>query len=682
MKAMFLEYGRRFIVKHFVLLVCLLFVIVAFFAGQQKVLDLLRFIAVQLCFIYLPGVALQQLCGMKYSDKLIKHFVSYATGYALSVVIYIGLLLLGIHHGVMYVYSILALLSIIIVFKHHPKEGGEGHSKEHVIVGLILCVAFIISFVSFQCVNMSAKLIGGDVWYRQDLMFWMRNSVAAVKAYPLPELSVAGQFLFYHYFSSLELAFLSLTTRIEMFDLVFVYYYLIYVLLYVGGLYVVLKEIVQRQDMVYFGLCLILFTCSLERLTHIYFISHVYVTSFGCVEGLAFMCYSLFYFLRFFKDSENRGLLFFSLLMFFICMGSKGPIAAVLLVAIGAGCMYIVFAQHEFKKGVIVGMSFLIVFLFVAVMFVFGYKSYAVEGGTKGLSISLVGTLYHSNVFSVLCNRLTGFIGHYGIARMFSMLLFVCSFLLIPLMTLALSLFLSRGCENNSVFNRFCVVVFGSMVIVGVLLCLFVSQSGMSQMYFAFPAIIAIELIACSRITYSVLHVGLLWCVCVVGLVLFVIQNYHFWSVGLRKLIQSTGIGEKCSRVKETDKVSTGEGGVTISWDEIEGLRWIRENLSRDVLLLSNKLLASGGSRSFLVSAFSERQTFFESYDYSNQNESTIERNLKVIMEFYNGSNESIEMLKLRGVTHAVVFKRVSDNLYPLGCKKIFENEDMVVVSL
>ena len=668
-------------VKHFVLLVCLLFIVVAFLAGQQEVSNLFRFTAVQLCFIYLPGVAIQQLCGMKYSNKLIKHFVSYATGYALSVVIYIGLLLLGIHHGVMYVYSILTLLSIIIVFKHHPDEVGGGYSKEHVIVGLILCVAFIIAFVSFQCVNMPAKLIGGDVWYRADLVFWMRNSVAAVKAYPLPDLSVAGRPLFYHYFSSLELAFLSLTTGIEMFDLVFVYYYLVYVFLYVGGLYVVLKEIVQRQDMVYFGLCLILFTCSLERLTHINFISHIYVSTFGCVEGLAFMCYSLYYFFRFFRDSENRGLLFFSLLMFFICMGSKGPIAAVLLVAIGAGCMYIVFAEHEFKKGVIVGMSFLIVFLFVAVMFVFGYKSFAVEGGTKGLSISLVDTLYHSKVFFVLCNRLTSFMACW-IARMFTMMLFVCSFLLIPLMTLALSLFLSRGRENNNVFNRFCDVVFSSMVVVGVLLCLFVSQSGMSQMYFAFPAIIAIELIACSRITYSVRHTGLLWCVFFGGGVLFSIQNCHFWCDGVQKLIQSTGIGGKYSRVKETDKVSTGEDGVTISWNEIEGLRWIRENLSKDVLLLSNKLLASEGSKSFLVSAFSERQAFFESYRYSNQNESTIERNLKVIMEFYNGSNESMEMLKVRGVTHAVVFKRISDNLYPLGCKKIFENEDMIVVSL
>lgn len=678
---MFIEYGRKFIVKHFVLLVCLLFVVVAFLAGQQEVSNLFRFTAVQLCFIYLPGYAFQQLCGVKYSDKLVKYFVSYATGYALSVVIYIGLLLLGIQHSVMYVYFLLALLSVIVVFKLPTKEGVVCF-KEHVVVGVILFVAFMVAFVSFQCVNMSAKLIGGDVWYRPDLVFWMRNSVAAVKAYPLPELSVAGRPLFYHYFSSIELAFLSLTTRIEMFDLVFVYYYLVYMFLFVGGIYVVLKEIVQRQVMVYFGLCLILFTCSLERLTFIYFSTHIYVSTFGCVEGLAFMCYCLYYFFRFFKDSEKRGLLFFSLLMFFLCVGSKGPIAAVLLVAIGVGCAFIVFEQHDFKKGAIVGLSFLIVFLFVAVMFVFGYKSFSMESGSKGLSISIVDTLYRSKVYLVLCNKLTSIIGIYWIARMLSMLLFVCSFLLIPLLALALTLYLSRRCERNK-YNRFCFILFGTLAIIGIVLCLFVSQAGMSQMYFAFPAIMAIELLACSRITYDVRHIGSLWCVLCVGMFLFGIQNGHFFADGIQKLMQSISIGKKSFYAKGMDKVSMGEeGGQTISWNEIEGLRWIRENLQEDILLLSNKILASGGSRSFLVSAFTERQAFFESYDYSGQNNSTIEQNLSVITDFYNGSQESLEMLRVRGVTHAVVFKRVFDNVYPKDCKKVFENEDLIVVSL
>ena len=84
-------------------------------------------------------------------------------------------------------------------------------------------------------------------------------------------------------------------------------------------------------------------------------------------------------------------------------------------------------------------------------------------------------------------------------------------------------------------------------------------------MYFAFPAIMAIELLACSRITYDVRHIGSLWCVFCVGMFLFGIQNGHFFADGIQKLMQSISIGKKSFYAKGMDKVSMGEeGGQTI----------------------------------------------------------------------------------------------------------------------
>lgn len=672
---MSVELIRKKIGEHIVLIICLFFAVIASIVGKTSLFDLAKFIVVQIGFVYVPGYSLQRLVGVSCPNRLSRYFISYATGYAISIIVYIVLLILGCHRIVLAIYLGIALVSALCLFKRRKVFSEPYQIKEHYGIGIILSVVFVLGFIFFQCVNISPMHVDGDVLLNHDLIFWFRNNIAATKTYPLPDLSVVGRPLFYHYFSSLELAFLALTTGIEMFDLTFTYYWLVYLFLFVGGVYVLMQEISNRKDMIYLALCLILFACSMEKYTHVYFIAHVYKVSFGAVEGLAFLCFTLYFFFRYEKSLNSKSslpLLFFSLLMFFVCVGAKGPFAAMLLVGLCVGCLMVVFKQKK-KKALWTGMAFILVFLLVCALFVFGFVFVTIEEGYMStMSISKVNTLYHSGVFHLICNKIESITGIYYLAWTISILLFICMSMCIPILAILISYFLERN-----VGWRFCDIVLGSIAVIGVFFCLFITQSGMSQMYFAFPAIMATLMIACSRLSINTPHVKLLWCVFGAGFVLFCLQ---YGREGKSNLILAER--NRCSSIEGQSNKLTEESGLTITKEEMEGLRWMRDVLNKNAIVLSNKVLAHRGGVSFLVSSLSERQAFFESYDYSNQSNIVVDNNLQIIQGFYTGFLESLMVLKDKGVTHAVVFKRVNANSFPGGCEVVFENEDMIVVQL
>ena len=88
------------------------------------------------------------------------------------------------------------------------------------------------------------------------------------------------------------------------------------------------------------------------------------------------------------------------------------------------------------------------------------------------------------------------------------------------------------------------------------------------------------------------------------------------------------------------------------------------------------------GSRSFWVSSLSERQTFFESYDYSNVSNEIIETNCNQIRSFYDGDINALNYLKKQGCTHAVIFNGIAPNNYPENCNVIYKKKNITIVEL
>ena len=616
--------------EYMTLIVFIFFALIATIVSHLSVVDFFLFVGVQLFCIYIPGLAFLHLCKVDFEDTQIKKLVAYAIGYCMSIVLYLLLLIIGLQHLSRTISIGIAVVALILIRTQKRIVETPASQSDKTFVAIISALCFLIGLVIFQYTNQMPTESGVNVFVSQDLVFWFRNCVAATKSYPLPELSVAGKDFFYHYFTSVEIAWLHYVTDIEILDLCFTYSYLVNLFLLASGVFVLGKILIQDKILTYWAVSFILFTSSLEMLTHIFYSAHIFSVSFGFAEGLAISCLSVYFFIRWFRSgfASNRDA-FFSVLLLMLCTGLKGPVASVVLSGYGVGCTIAIFQKGAFWKGVSVGLAYLLAFVLILGFFVFNHESSA-EGSSSELSVSLIDTLFHSHIFEKLYLSIQSFIPPRSLVYLIVFILYVFSAMLIPLVLLLYAL------------RKY---------------TLFVSQNGMSQMYFMLVSILYLNLLNfsllskinfCPRIHYKFLCITF-----VLGFILFSVQiapnGYRFAKIVLNAV---PGINPKQNKMSES--------GWTISKAEIEGLRWVRDHVSEDAVILSNKVLEeNGGARCFWVSSLTERQIYFESYDYSNLSENYIKDKKELVARFYNGDNEISSFLKKEGVAYAVVFKHL-----------------------
>ncbi len=664
---------QRFVKTHIVFIICLVLPAIASIISHLNFIDYLSFVTVLFFCLYVPGLAIYKLLKLDENNSLVKSLTSFAIGYSLSIIIYIIFLSVSIQHRIIFIYPIISLLSIwyILKRKDFPQQP-KPTNKEGFIFGAFLVVATCIGIVAFQYQNL-LPTCQNEVNYNQDLMFWCRNCVAATKYYPLPDLSILNKSLHYHYFSSIGIGFLHFMTGIEIFNLCFTYSFLITIFLFTSGLYVLLKEMIENEKLIFIAMCFILFTSSLEDLTHIYFSIHLYKVSFGYAEGMALFCFTLTYFLKWCKSEKHElSIAFLSICFMLVCTGLKAPLAAVLLVGIGVGCILLIFKRHNFWRVSMVGISYLLVFILVLGLFVMGSKS-GVEGSSSRLSLSLTDTIFHSHYYDILYHGMYKIIHFKIVAYLLTLLLYLFSSMLIPLIVFGISI--KKGGKRINDID----LIYFTMIICGILLGTFVSHQGMSQMYYLFVSILCIFTLGFSLYSrnreiknseYSKLYLLLF-----LGIFLFLPNIIKASSYGIKEKLSSLPI-------VKTNRTIVEKSGTSISIEEINGLRWCKKNIDDNAIVLSNKVLADRGSRSFLTSSFTERQTYLESYAYSNVSQPVINDRLEKVNFFYSGNKQIYNILKKEGVTHAVVYKHIQPNAFPEQCKTIFENKDILVLEL
>lgn len=649
---------------HTVVFLCFLFTLFAAIISRCSLIDPLKFFVVQVCFVYIPGVTLQRLIGINYENKLVRGLVSYLFGYALSIIIYLALLMTSVQENILYFYGVVFLLSgVYLIFQKQSCTDGELEKNEMKWFSLVLLGVLITSCLLFQCANITPMLKRGNVFINQDLVFWMRNTVAVTKGYPVPELSIVGLDLYYHYFSSVHLAFLKFTTGIELFDLCFVYSYLLTDFILVSGLYIVTKKLMGQMRLTFIAIIFVLFTVNLDQFTDVAFNRHIFKASFGFAEGMGFFSVTLYFYLRMLKNEDARWRLFLvSMFLLFMTTGLKGPLGAVLLVGFFIGSVIMMFKYGRIVYGLVSGVGLLVAFLIPLVLFVMNFHAPSM-GEHSSLSISATDTVFHSHYFESFYNYLIGVGLWDSLAYIIIVVCYLLSVFLIPFLVFLCTF------KKRSITDEDIVVV--AMVIVGTLLGLFVSQAGMSQIYFLFIALVLMFLLVFYHAKEHICDIKRLKIVFAVGFLLFCLNYYNSAISCAASVIRTFVPGN-----------SMDETGLTINKEEMEGLRWGRSNIPEDAVLLSNKVLFDMGSRSFWVSSLTERQAFFESYDYSNVDKKKIEENCELIESFYKADENAYKHLRQNGVTHAIVFKGCQQNQYPSCCSILFENDDITIIEL
>lgn len=653
----------RFIKKNaFFLFFALCTAIASYTAGNYA--GFLVFIMSVLLIYIVPGIAIQKyLKSLTYSDYNKVILSSFAVGYSFSLVLYIICLFLELQQYVIFLSIIVTITSLLYIRKDMPSLYYMKACNTIFLIG-IFALAFGVSYVCYQLNNLMPEQVGWQDYY-PDYMYHLKNAVAATKGYPLPDLSVWDNKLFYHYFSMVGMANLRYVTGIELFDLCYTYSYLINLVLLIGAIYICVSYYIKNPLLHKLVILAILFTTSWETLLVTNYIPQLY-SSMASSSGIALSVYSYYFFKKYFVEKELCISLILPILFFFVAIGTKAPFALIVLIGILFSLFVYGLQEKAYKKVFIIGLVYCVTFTIVMILFVWNMMPAFERTPHDNVVISYM-TVFQTGFYTLL-KPLFQFIPNIGLKVFVCIIFYVLlnSFLLLTWGAIVLR-------HSNEIRWAYVDYGIGSICITGYLLFLFTSQICFSQTYFYFITIPFSFILLGSIIDNNNLLLGKLEKIilCVVT-----ICGGVFFAYSIRCYI----ISNKVFDGHETMVIS----GNSLDVNELEALRWVRDHTNSDAILLSNKIRASKmGRRSYVVSAFTERQVFLEGYEYSASPKDSViaDRRAHILNMFENNTDESA-YFKKNGVTHLVLFKNLIDEKTKIIGNVIYENASVVVTSL
>jgi len=656
---------------YIILLIFLLTSIIAGIVGHIPVWGMLKFLYIIFSAIFLPGWLIQQQLKVNLKDGISSIFFSFALGSAVAILIYACLLVLNIQAITAYIFYAISIFSIglfaYIWFRRLPIHGIPNHKTDVLKVSIILSVVFILSFVIFQMSQRSALHIGYQNLFH-DSTYWFKNCIASTKGYPIPELSVNGLHLYWHLFSCFYVAIIHFCTNIEFYDICFSLSYLWDMLLLVGSVYVVLNELFEKKKLVYFGCIILLFVTGFEKQLSFFYIEHIYQCKLGVSIGIAFSLFSFIFLIKAIKQSYVFSKEFVVALLFFaVATGAKVPYACVLLVAIGFLYVFSSNKQNWWKNMLALG-CFLSIFLVIAKLFIIDNNALIAETSNHKLSLSLQGSALLIPKINAIYLSLSKYIG-----SVFSWIIVTAGFVIgtnyvafgMFLFTLAVAI-IKKKYKDIFLWSIFL------MAIVGIILGIFVHHPGRSQVYFLFTAI-----------PYAVIFALFIYEQCEFKLKrasLYLFNGFIVVSV-ITTILFSPKIFTGGGTYKANSHSSSLDG-FDITRDEIIALQWVRDSLPQDIVLATNKILAPKASRSFVTSAYSERQVYIEGYDFTNlPNNQLVDERISLLDAYLNGEKWAKDELLSDGVSHFVLYKAFNTSNEYMG-KVLYENPAMVIYAL
>lgn len=634
------------------------------------------FIIVQFVAVLLPGYVLLRLANLRTDNCAKNLFFSYGIGYAHAIFLYS---LLALFNMQVYSKPVTAVLVFIYFFLllweiKKQKKFNFDISDFKFSLPVILIIFCIFSFTLL----LENHFVGArsELKIDQDLMYWFRNSVAATRKFPLEDLSIAGANFYYHYFSSFYNAFMHFLTGAELFDICFTYSVFTNTLLLFGSMFVFSDYFLKNKTLKYLCIFIILFCSGFEYYTVCFYSHKLYIHSFGALEGIALSLFFFSVFLSFYEsDIFSISKLLLSLLLFYSAVGTKAPVACVIMVPAGGACITLLFCKKTFFKGALCGLFLLSVFFFVYMLFIRGISHPAYSGGeTNSLKFSFTDSLkrsYSGVLFEFLFQKTNSFPMSYFVA----FLVYIVAFNPLLFATLIFSFV---DLKENPLTKRQLILFSG--IIVGFLLNIFFSHIGSSQMYFSLlvvplSAVLSFERISISKRTFKNKKIGILFFpLFLIGIGNFFFSMYKDGSDGIIHYVKATFMNKTMEK-----------NAKTVSKKEIEGLRWIRDNTDENSIIVTNKILAETGSgRSFVTSCFAQRPVFLEGDDYGAVPAYISKTKRKeLVRKFFAGDANALDILKKECVGYAVIFKAFLYNPDVLTFGKIeYENEEIAVLSL
>ena len=432
---------------------------------------------------FLAGYAVLLLSRIRTRTLAERVALSYGFGSTLSMLIYFLFMIPGWKAALPYATLTEGLAASVYVWK---KESGRKETEPE-SGGMLLCLALLFIYLLLftfagSFVNSMPDETGGTGYY-VDWPFWAGNNIGFTKAFPGTRFRQVGVPFAYHYFSSLLMAQTSLCTGVEI-NAVSFYFSGIF-----GGILLIFSagffgtRVLRNRWLVLVFMLAVLFTNG----NYTTFTWHILICPFGYDYGYAYGMLTLGALAEILLRKRNREYLWVSCVFLAMCTGAKGPVAALVLVCCGVATLYLLI-RKEIKTGLLCGFLWLLSFLAIYYIFIMYHE----PGRTLASRIEYIGGLDVNTVTSssvwlpgVMGELQYGYriAGHSRILGLISILLYVyrsnkvvALLIGIGFIRILRDLFRKKGDALLYALEASCAV--------GILLAIYLTQKGGSQMYF------------------------------------------------------------------------------------------------------------------------------------------------------------------------------------------------------
>lgn len=655
------------------------FLVLLFVSGMYAGIDVfhnLLFSFVQIFGVLMPGCFILHFTKAKLDNSLSLLFSSYAIGYSLLAVIYALMIYSNFHTYSKYALYVICIVSFFLSIKNKSVvKSLFARTDDDKFVLIIFLLTILIGFIVYQYPYRSPLQTGyQDMFF--DNLYWVKNCISSTRGYPLPELSVLGNNLYWHLFSCFNIALYHLSTGIEIYDLCFSLSYIWQFYLLVGCAYVMFSYFIKNKKYLKLSIVILLFCSSIEPYTQVYYLSHLYGTKLAVNDGMALSMLAFTFFVMAIKDNLNNiPLALVTMLLYVGAIGFKVPNGLTVLIGVWA---YLFYDFIIYKKINLKMLSFCILcvifFLVVNNIFVIDGNALVSQSSSHKLTLDFSTTL-RSEYMQILYNKIISLrIGTYIAFPLVSIfyILFVHPIMLLFWAILFSLIFIK--CKDKQYYNNigmefslFGITIFGCIVFLAV------GHPGFSQSYFLFaiyPFALLFSLVIAEKYLFRYYKT--------IKRFLFVLILF---SVGVNLLYakRTFSIENKYS----FNKIDASKTGTSVSKEEVVGLRWIRNNTPIDAILATNKVIEpESGKKSFVTSVYSERQVYLEGYVSTNlPNDYIVDERMTLLKNYFNGDRQARKTLIEEGVDYVVVYKNISD-AHIEKSNILYENKDIIIAKI
>lgn len=632
------------------------------------------FFLFQVGAILLPGMALILLVNLNKLSKIEFVTLAYAAGYSIDIGMYYLFVPIGLKDYIWVGFIVLAILSILVLIK----KSNRIHSYKKDNPGIIICGVFILLLTVLEAFSFCGANIlpihAEQTIIFNDLMYWTGNTIELTKEYPVINFREYPKPYTYHFFSSMQVATIVLTTKMQAIVVSLCYSYIQPIILMVMASYCLFKRCSSRKVLVVLGMFLTFFVAGKESVAKFQYVLHMYEAPFGFDLALAFLMLFLFIVITQLKEEDfNPGLCMLEFIFFTILVGVKAPNGGIALGIMGLLCITWLI-KKQYKKALLYGIPTLLMFT-ILYIFVVNMKGWSLSDTSLEESLKATGA-YIYQIAPTLNYYRENWLGYFGsgifkplaevIFMIFAMILgnfavYTIFWIMVPVRSIL--------CKKWDILDTVCVIV----AFVGTAITLNWSNQDAAVQYFimlTYPTAIVFIV----RTLNDLLEGETLikqWVVYLGSLIILILLIFGF------KEFWSSQTGVKASVVKGWNNYRDGTNTQAnivdrayVSHEDYEAYEWIRLNTEEDTLVTANKGLQIGpqdsSRHSRAVGVFTER------YCVTNDDSDAM---------FYNLDYSKIELLKDIGIKY-IIYNRTSTQGFELSEDLgivVFENSSTVI---